>query len=198
VVFTSVNGVDAFFETLTLDGGDVRALAGVRIAAIGPATADRLRDKGLTPDRVPERFIAEALLESFDATESFKGQTYLLPRADIARIDLADGLRERGANVVEVPAYRTLSEDGLPGGLLDRIEHDEVDLVTFTSSSTVRNFIEAIPAERRDAVLPHVRAASIGPITSQTLNEANIGIAVSAEVSTIPGLTAAIAEYFRK
>ncbi|HOZ45497.1 MAG TPA: uroporphyrinogen-III C-methyltransferase [Candidatus Hydrogenedentes bacterium] len=199
IVFTSVNGVDAFFESLAIEGRDVRALAGTRIAAIGPATADRIRERGLIPDLVPETFVAEALLGALDkADQPFATQTYLLPRADIARIDLADGLRARGAEVVEVAAYRTLSEGTLPDGLLERLESDAVDLVTFTSSSTVRNFVDAIPAERRAGALAHVRAASIGPITSQTLDAAGIGIEVTATESTIPGLTAAIVDYFAK
>ncbi len=192
VVLTSVNGVDAFFEALALEGLDVRALANMRIAAIGPATADRLRDRGIVPDLLPEKFVAEALLDAFDKTEPFKGQTYLLPRADIARIELVDGLRERGAQVIEVSAYRTVNAAALPEGLLDRLEEGKVDLVTFTSSSTVTNFVAGVPEDRRAAVLPHVRAASIGPITSKTLDETGIGIACTAGESTIPGLVDAI------
>ncbi len=198
IVFTSVNGVDAFLESLALENLDIRALANVRIAVIGPATADRLRERGLIPDLLPEKFVAEALLDAFDKTGPVKGQTFLLPRADIARIELADGLRARGAEVLEVPAYRTVNETALPEGLLDRLERDDVDLITFTSSSTVRNFVEGIPPERRGAVLPHVRAASIGPITSNTLEEAGITISVTAAESTIPSLTAAVAEHLRK
>lgn len=196
IVLTSVNGVDAFLESLALENLDLRTLAKVRIAAIGPATADRLREKGLNPDLLPEKFVAEALLEALVQTEPIKGQTFLLPRADMARIDLVDGLRARGGEVIEVDAYRTLSEDGLPGDLADRIEQDEVDLVTFTSSSTVRNFVDAIPLERRVAVIRHIRAASIGPITSKTLDEYGIRIEVLAAESTIPSLTEAVVNYF--
>ena len=198
VVFTSVNGVDAFLEALDLENMDIRALAEVYVAAIGPATGDRLKERGLRPDLLPERFVAEALLEAFDKTESFAGQIYLLPRADIAREALAEGLRARGATVVEVAAYRTLQEEKLPDTLVDRIEQDEVDLVAFSSSSTVTNFVSAIPENRRDRVLPHVRAASIGPITSATLQEAHIPIVVTAEESTIPSLTAVILAHFTK
>jgi uroporphyrinogen III methyltransferase/synthase len=120
-----------------------------------------------------------------------------LPRADIARIELADGLRARGARVVDVAAYRTVNEAALPEGLLDRIERDKVDLVTFSSSSTVRNLVDSIPSERRAAVLAHVRAASIGRITSKTLEEFGIPIAVLAAEATIPSLTAAVVDYFR-
>jgi len=197
LVFTSVNGVDAFFESLELEGLDVRTLSGVRVAAIGPATADRLVEKGLRPDLLPERFVAEALLEAWDKTEPFKGQTYLLLRADIARADLAVGLQARGADVIEVSAYRTLSEACLTEDLLDRIVARTIDIITFTSSSTVRNFVEAIPEERRAEVLPRICAASIGPVTSKTLEEFCITISATASEFTIPGLTAAVLDYFK-
>ncbi len=195
LVFTSVNGVDAFFEALELEGKDARALAGVKIASIGPATAMRLMAKGIRPDLTPQRYIAEAILEELDKTEAFQGQRYLLPRSELARIDLADGLRARGAEVCEAAAYKTLQADALPESLLERLEMDDIDLVTFTSSSTVTNFVELIPMERREAILPHVRAASIGPITSHTLTETGIAIATVAKVSTIPGLAVAIRAY---
>ena len=197
LIFTSANGVDSFFDALEQEGRDVRALAGRRVAAIGPATGDQLKAKGLRPDLMPARFVAEALLEAFDAAqEPVKGKVFLLPRADIAREALADGLRERGATVIEVHAYRTVHEDTFPQELLDRIERDEIDLVTFSSSSTVHNFVAAAPEARREAILKHVRAASIGPVTSATLKEYGIPITVDSEVSTIPGLTEAIIAYF--
>jgi uroporphyrinogen III methyltransferase/synthase len=147
---------------------------------------------------LPDRFVAEALLDAFDKTEQFQGQTYLLPRSDIARAELADGLRERGAKVIEVSAYRTLPEETLPDGILERIERDEVDLVTFSSSSTVTNFVNALPAKRRGAIIPHVRAASIGPVTSEALRNAGIPIVVTADESTISALAKAIGEHFNK
>jgi uroporphyrinogen III methyltransferase/synthase len=199
LVFTSANGVDSFFEAREAEGRDVRGLAGVRVAAIGPATGDRLKAKGVRPDLVPERFVAEALLEAFDAaSEPVSGKLFVLPRAEIARDVLADGLRDRGASVVELHAYRTLHDDTFPEALLDRIERDEIDLVTFSSSSTVHNFVAAISEPRRAAVLANVRAASIGPVTSATLQEYGISIAVDSEVSTIPGLTQAIIAHFTK
>jgi uroporphyrinogen III methyltransferase/synthase len=198
IVFTSVNGVDAFLESLKLEGLDVRALAGSRLAAIGPATGDRLVEKGLNPDLVPARFVAEALLEALDKTEPFKGQRYLLPRSDLARADLADGLKARGAEVTGVPAYKTLEGEPFSDGVVARLECGGIDLVTFTSSSTVRNFVDTIPADHRSTVLGQVRAASIGPITSATLQEMNIPIAVTAAESTIPSLTEAIVAHFRK
>ncbi|MBN2312082.1 MAG: uroporphyrinogen-III C-methyltransferase [Candidatus Hydrogenedentes bacterium] len=196
-VFTSVNGVDAFVHALELEGLDVRALAGVRIAAIGPPTAERLRQSGLRAQLVPERYVAEGLLDAFGSLGSIEGQRFLLPRSAIARPALADGLRARGGIVHEVAAYRTHGGDDMPESLLELLEQGKVDLVSFTSSSTVDNFVAALPAPRRAAILQQVRGASIGPITSEAMGAAGIPIAVTASASTIPGLTEAIIEHFR-
>ncbi len=196
-VFTSANGVDAFVEALDLEGLDVRALAGVSIAAIGPPTAERLRQAGLRTDLVPERYVAEGLLEAFDAGDSIAEKRFLLPRASIARPVLVDGLYARGAAVKEVPAYRTLDGGTLDDALLTDLDAGRIDLVTFTSSSTVRNFVEALPEPRREELLAHVRGASIGPITSQTMDELGVPTALTAEESTIPGLVAAILGHFK-
>jgi uroporphyrinogen III methyltransferase/synthase len=195
-VFTSVNGVDAFMEALALESLDVRVLAGVRLAAIGPPTAERLRNAGLRTDLIPERYVAEGLLDALDGQGGVDGQRFLLPRSEIARPLLAEGLRERRGLVDEVPAYRTHSEGALPSGVVKELAQEAVDLVTFTSSSTVRNFVEALPSEERDELLARVRGASIGPITSETMREAGIVVAVAASESTIPGLVKAIVDYF--
>ena len=196
VVFTSVNGVDAFWETLDREGLDVRALAGVKLAAIGEPTADRLRRIGLRVDLVPKRFVAEGLLEAFDALGPVAARKFLIPRSEIARPLLVDGLRERGAEVHEVAAYRTVAGEHFPEAVLDRLESGEIGLVTFTSSSTVTNFIDALPEARRTAILSRVRGASIGPITSDTMREQGVSIAVTASESTIPGLIEAIQAHF--
>ncbi len=191
-IFTSVNGVDAFAEALDLEGLDVRVLAGVRVAAIGPPTAERLKGIGLRTDLVPERYVAEGLLDSFDTLGGVSGKRFLLPRSEIARPELADGLRERGGTVDEVPAYSTSQGGGLSDSVLEYLARGEVDLVTFTSSSTVRNFVEALPEARRQDLLEKVRGASIGPITSGTMRELGVAITVEAGKSTIPGLVEAI------
>lgn len=196
-VFTSVNGVDAFLEALALEGLDVRALAGVRLAAIGPPTAERLRATGLRVDIVPSRYVAEGLLDAFDAEGQTKGARFLLPRSGIARATLADGLRERGGIVQEVNAYETCSEGSAPDQVIDGLEQGGIDLVTFTSSSTVRNFADALPAGRRAELLDKVRGASIGPITTRTMQELGLPVCVTARESTIPGLVEAIMAHFR-
>jgi uroporphyrinogen III methyltransferase/synthase len=192
VVFTSVNGVDSFREALDLEGLDVRRLSGVKIAAIGPATRDRLLEIGLRADLLPERFIAESLLEALAAHGSLSGQRVLLPRSEIARPLLAEGLRGLGADVEEVPAYRTLRGAALDEPLLERLSRKEIDLVTFTSSSTVWNCVEAIPSHRKTEILSSIKCATIGPITSQAAKEAGIEVVTEANEYTIPGLVEAI------
>jgi uroporphyrinogen III methyltransferase/synthase len=188
VCFTSPNGVRLFFEALP---GDARSLAGTRIAAIGPGTATALREQGIEADIVPERFVAEGLLEAL-ADESLDGRRVLLARAADARDVLPDGLRERGAVVDVLALYRTVSEP------LTRRQTEAlkaVTYVTFTSSSTVRFLLEALreageasPA----AALGSARLVSIGPVTSATLREHGLEPDVEAERHDIDGLIAAL------
>ncbi len=194
IVFSSVNGVDAFLDALASEDMDGRALAKVSLATVGPATSERLLARGLRANLMPERFVAEALLEALIATDDIAGKTFLLPQADLARSILAEGLRAHDAIVIEVDAYRTVAESALPVNLVARLAAGEIDLVTFSSSSTVRNFVDALPTERRAELIPLIAAASIGPITSETLREMGIPIAVTASDSTIPNFVEAIRE----
>jgi len=196
LVFTSGHGVAAFFEALEKQGKDARDLHGLRTAAIGPATAERLRRAGVRADCVPPRYEAAALLEALCGQDDVAGRTFLLPRSNIARPYLVDGLRARGARVVDVAAYHALPGDPLPPDLLDRLEGGHVDLVLFSSPSTVRHFIEAMPEGRREGILPKAHAAAIGPVTAGALEEARIPIRVTAAEYTIPGLVDAIVEHF--
>ena len=197
LIFTSANALRPLTHALVSQHLDARAFAGVKVAAIGPGTAREVIGMGIFPDLIPERFVAEALLDELAKTQPIKGQSFLIPRAEIARPDLVDGLRSRGGEVREVVAYRTLPEP-LPEDLADRLDRGEIDLVTFTSSSTVTNFVEALPADRCAGLLEKVKAASIGPVTSDTLRANRIEIVVEAAESTIPGLLAAIVDHFRK
>lgn len=191
VIFTSPNAVEAVFETLTEQEKDARAFAKARIAAIGPATAARLRDFGVRADLTPEAYVAESLLESIHKIGSVAGCRFLLPRSDRARSALSDGLRASGAEVIEVDAYRTIEETCMPDGLLERLGAGRIDMVLFTSSSTVHGFVNAIPETQRAALLPTIPAASIGPITSAALREAGIPVRAIADPFTIPGLVEA-------
>jgi uroporphyrinogen III methyltransferase / synthase len=184
ICFTSPNGVRVYFEALDRDA---RALAGVTVAAIGPGTAAELERHGVRPDVVPERFVAEGLL---DALPDVRGKRVLVARAAEARDVLPDGLRERGASVHVLPLYDTVAEPLPEAG---RRALEGVTYVTFTSSSTVRYFLDG------GGRLPGgARVASIGPVTSETLREHGIEPHVEAAQHDIDGLVRAIVEDVRR
>jgi len=190
-VFTSVNGVEHFWDALAAEGMDSRALGGVRVCALGPATAGELARRGVRADVVPDEYVAEAAVEALAAATELRGARILLPRAEVARAVLPDLLRQRGAEVVEVAAYRTVQDGAGADEVRRRIAAGEVDLVTFTASSTVVNFVELVGAEVGAATV-----ASIGPITSATLRERGMRVDVEAAEYTIPGLLEAIRHFY--
>ena len=201
VVFTSVNGVDYFFRRLQAGPGDARSLAGVRLCAIGPGTADRLGRHGLKVDVMPAEYRAEAVVEALKATGNLAGKRFLLPRADIAREVLADDLRTLGAEVTEVTAYRSVpvEPDREQGPDIYRMLLDKrVDVVTFTSASTVRNFVQLYGAEPVADLLKSVTIASIGPVTAEAAQQSGIQTAIMPSEYTMPGLVQAIVDYFEK
>ena len=184
VCLTSPNGVRLLFEALRETGRDARALAGATVAAIGPGTAAALSQHGIEADVVPERFVAEALLEALAGTE-VDGRRVLLARAAEARDVLPDGLSERGAAVDDIALYETVREDPAP----DAIEAAEAaDYVTFTSSSTVRNLTEALGGRFPNGA----RVISIGPVTSEAAREAGLTVHAEAERHDIDGLIEAL------
>src|SRR5437764_5165528 len=163
LVFTSANGVAAFFDRGVASAGlDARHLAGVRLAAIGPGTAAALAERGLRADLLPERFVAESLLEAFPAPAA-AGERVLLARAEKARDVLPAGLSERGYAVDVLAVYRTVAATPDPD-VLERVRRGEVDALTFTSSSTVTNLCDLLG----DVPSPQPLVASIGPVTSTT------------------------------
>jgi uroporphyrinogen III methyltransferase/synthase len=191
LVFTSANGVRAFFhDGLAPAGLDARALAGVRLAAIGPGTAHALTTRGLRADLLPERFVAESLLEAFPdpATD---GARVLLARADVARDILPEGLEERGYTVDVLPVYRTRPATPDPA-LVARVREGRFDAVTFTSSSTVDNFCAQVDP-RPD---PFPTVVSIGPVTSATARARGLRVDAEAEQHTIDGLVATLLSRF--
>jgi len=190
IVFTSVNGVDAFFGALAGAGLDARTLAGVRVATIGPATTARLAAYGLRTDLEPPAFTGAAVAEALAQAADLQGASVLLPRADIAPPDLADTLAQQGATVTEVTAYRTVPDVSSAQAAAEYFARREVDWVTFTSSSTVRYFLEAVGAAALTS--SGAKIASIGPTTSTTLGEAGLEPTVEADPHTIPGLVSAI------
>lgn len=197
IVFTSVNGVVYFFEQLFAAGKDVRALSQMQTAAIGPATADQLRKFGLNSDIVPETYRAESVVDAFKAMR-LKGKKILLPRAKEARPILPVELTKMGAEVNEIPAYETLIATENAADLTQQLEEKRVDLITFTSSSTVKNFKALLPPDRFKELMQGVIIASIGPITSDTAKKLNFDVHISAASFTIPGLVDAILHYYQK
>jgi len=190
IVLTSASGVDALFDALAAEGLDARALAPCRMAAIGPATAARLASRGIRADLVPETFTAAAVIAALAARQTLAGVRVLLARADIAPKEPADALAARGAIVREVVAYRTVSDFSNSGSVAAALDRGEVDWLTFTSSSTVKNFLDGVGADRIRA--SRARIASIGPTTSATLRQAGLEATVEAEEHTIPALVEAI------
>jgi uroporphyrinogen III methyltransferase/synthase len=197
IVFTSVNGVRFFFERLFALGHDVRRLGHLRTAVIGPATAARLLDFGICSDIVPESYRAESVAAAF-AGQDIKGARILLPRAAEARPVLPEELSRMGATVDEIPVYRTLPDDSGRQALVAALEKQAIDMVTFTSSSTVRNFKDLLPEEDFEKLMAHVTVASIGPITTETATGLGFHVDLTAEVFTIEGLVAAIVAHDAK
>jgi len=187
LVFTSPNGVEAFFEVFYTLFKDARSLGGVRIAAIGPATAAKVRGYRFEVDLQPEKYVAEEIVKAFQAETTVDNLKILLARAEGAREVLATELTRLGAIVDEAVAYRTVPEmDDVAGGIA-RFREEGADLITFTSSSTAENFAALkfpLPAE--------LKTASIGPITSATMRKLGLDVDIESEVHDIPGLVEAI------
>lgn len=194
VIFTSANGVEYARTRLEQLGLDARAFGPARLAAIGEATAQAIRQRlSLRVDCLPTRFVAEALADELAAQDEVRGKRFLLLRADIARPVLRERLAADGAACVEdVAIYQTLLPEKLPEELVEALEAKEVQWITFTSSSTVRNFVQLLGADRV-ALLKGVKLASIGPITTQTLNELGLPPTVEAKQFDIEGLVEAMA-----
>ena len=190
VVFTSANAVEAFFETLHQTGLDSRALGSNSICAIGPVTAERLASHGIHADVQPAKFLGSEIASAIDSAGGLDGKKVLCPRADIAPRDLVDDLEARGAVVQQVVAYRTEPDCSHADQVADLLGDNCLSWITFTSSSTVKNFFGAIsPEQVRDS---SVRLASIGPVTSATLKEFAMTPDVEAKEHTVNGLVSAI------
>jgi uroporphyrinogen III methyltransferase/synthase len=191
LVFTSPNGVDAFFEVFFKLYKDIREIGGVRIAAIGPATSARVAQYHLQVDLQPKEFVAEAVVEAFQKEGSVENQRILLARAEQARDVIPQELSRFGAIVDEGVAYRTVPETEDISGAVARFRNEGADLVIFTSSSTVENFMAL------NLPLPSgMRTASIGPITSQTMREKGLSVDMEAVQYDIPGLLDAIKGHY--
>jgi uroporphyrinogen III methyltransferase/synthase len=195
LVFTSVNGVQYFFDRLFHNGLDTRALGHLKTAAIGPVTAQRMRSFGLNTDIMPESYRAESVVEAF-SKQSMQGTKVLLPRAKEARPVLPIELERLGANVDVVTIYQTIQDSEGSKALVEQLRSDRIDMVTFTSSSTVQNFKALLPEESADALMATVAVASIGPITAETAEALNLKSEIVAKEYTIDGLCKAILDHY--
>ena len=199
LIFTSANGVKCFWERLEAQGLDARALYGLRVAAIGPATAQAVRDHGIAPGFVPEAYIAESVAEGLIQL-GMDGKKILLPRAREAREVLPEELRKAGAQVDVLPVYETVPAAARRDEVLQRLEAGTLDVVTFGSSSTVDNFFAQIPADtiRHQPEGKRVKFASIGPVTTRTLAKYGFACDIQPGDFTIPALVKALAAYYEK
>jgi uroporphyrinogen III methyltransferase/synthase len=199
IVFSSANAVDVFLERLLAGPKDLRALGGVRLCGVGPATAEHLARHGLKVDLTPPEYRAEAVLRALSAQGDVGGLKFLLPHADIGRELVADELRKQGADVTEVVAYRTVAveadRDGEPDIYRMLLERS-IDVVTFTSASAVRNVVRVLGAEPAADLLASAVVACIGPVTAEAASQCNIATTIQPASHTIPALVDAIAKYF--
>ncbi|MBV9297591.1 MAG: uroporphyrinogen-III C-methyltransferase [Verrucomicrobia bacterium] len=193
LIFTSANGVDAFFDMFYRLYDDARSIGNVKIAAIGPATAQRIKNFHLAVDVQPKEFIAEAIIDGVLEFGSVENLKFLVVRALNAREVLPKRLTELGAIVDEAVAYRTVPETEDISGALERFQAEGADLVTFTSSSTVENFLALkLPWP------PEMKTASIGPITSETMRKKGLPVDVEAAQYDVEGLVAAVLGLYAK
>ena len=191
LIFTSPNGVEAFFEMFYRIFKDAREIGGVRIAAIGPATAAKVREYHLTVDLQPEEYVAEGVIAAFKKEGDVENLKILIARAEVARDVLPESLSKLGAIVDVAVAYRTVPETNDVSGGMARFRDEGADLVTFTSSSTVENFLALkLPMPQG------IKVASIGPVTSKTATDQGLTVDAEAKVFDIPGLVDAIKKLY--
>jgi uroporphyrinogen III methyltransferase/synthase len=193
LIFTSANGVRFFFQRLQDLGRDIRDLKGVRLCTIGPATAEALKRLGLTVDLVPAEFVSEGVVTAF-AGQNIRGKKVLLPRAEKARDVIPAGLKEMGAFVETVTAYRTVNSGRSRTELETLYEAGKLDVITLTSPSTVQNLIEIMGPDH--PLLGDVKIACIGPVTAEAARQAGLVIDILQDRYTIPDLVEALVRYY--
>ena len=192
IVFTSPNGVLSFFDYFFKKFQDLREIGGVRIAAVGPATAAKLKELHLQVDLMPDEYVATRIVDALAAFESIENLRILLPRAEVANADLPKLLEDKGGIVDDIACYRTVPETEDITGAAAKMLAEGVDWITFTSSSTVENFSARFDLPALLKQFPQTRTASIGPETSKTLDAFGIKPTVEAQPHTIDGLIRAL------
>jgi len=194
IIFSSTNAVKFFFSRIDQLGKDIRVLGRTRIAAVGSSTADAIRKLHLKVDAVPDDFRAEGLLEFFKG-QDMAAKSVLIPRAVVARRLLPDGLRQMGADVTVAPIYETIPPEIAPQ-TLELLEEEDIDVVTFTSSSTVKNLFKTVPHEIIDRIKSRAKVACIGPVTAKTAKKMGLNVEIMPTQSTVPALVEAIEQSF--
>jgi len=197
IIFTSANGVRFFLARLMELGRDIRDLKGPRIAAIGPKTAEELESLKVKVSFVPREYRAEAIYEGL-RKETLPGKKILIPRAKMARDVLPAELRKAGARVEVIEVYRTVRPQSDVDRVRKLLEQGQVAAVTFTSSSTVANFVELLGKDDAPRIMKGIVAASIGPVTAETAQALGIESSVIPEEYTIPALVESLAGYFQR
>ncbi len=198
VLFTSINGVKYFFRRLHAKGMDARDLKGPSFGCVGKATADVLFQYGINADLIPETFTGEGLAKSL-LDQGVEGRNILIPRAKEGQEYLPETLRGAGAQVAVVPIYQNIPEDGQAEIVRRELGKNGIDMITFTSSSTVSNFIAMLGVESKEELqqlLSGVKIAAIGPITAKTVMDSGLNVDVEAKEHTVDGLITAIASYW--
>lgn len=193
LIFTSTNGVEYFWQRLEKMGKDARALASAKLCAIGSATAEALKQRGLIADVVPDRYQAEGIIDALKDTIK-PGIRVLIPRAAQAREILPEALRKAGAEVDVVPAYETAIGEGNSEEIRQELQKGNIDAITFTSSSTVTNFLQLLGGDA--SLLNKAKLCAIGPITAETIRKNGLPVSAEATEYTIDGLVEALKEAF--
>ncbi len=198
LIFASPNAVERLFGRIFSVGQDLRILKGCRVAAVGPATRKKVESYYVRVKLTPDTPVAEGLLKALDDRVEISGQRFLVPRSGIGRKVLVEGLRDRGGEVTEIVAYRTERPEGLPHRVGEGLAAGEINLVTFTSSSTVSNFARLVGPEMLSHVTRNLPAACIGQVTAETAREAGFKVVAEppADQVSIPGMVEGILTYF--
>ena len=194
LIFTSVNGVHYFLQRLKEKNKDIRDLKGVRVYAIGPKTKEAIYDLNISVDTVPENYVAESLIECI-GKDNIDGKSFLLPRATVARDILPNTLREMGASIDVVSVYQTIAPKQSDSSFLRRLDEGSIDVITFTSSSTVINFLDRLDKKYHEK-LYGITIACIGPITQKTAEERGLKVSIVPDQYTLDGLISAIDNHF--
>lgn len=195
LILTSVNGAELFFRKLFELGMDARALAGVKVGAIGPATSECLAKYGIAVDYVPGRYTGRGLVSGMKK-KNVSGKKILLLRADLADAEITNGLKNLGAIITEHVIYHTVRPRSASSEIKKLISSGKIDIITFTSSSTVTNFVHGLTARQIQSIKSII--ACIGPKTAATARKAGLKVHIVAKEQTIPGLVQAVEDYFRE